>query len=169
MREELSSLGIKFKTFSDTEVLLKSYIHFGIKFLDKIEGMWSFAIYDKFREKVILSRDRFGEKPLYYSILNDGLYFSSDIRVIQCLAEKQFKKNIKKLVSSVVSGYKSSCKNLSETYYEDIYQLPGSNYIEIDKKFKIKSHIYWKPKINRIIKINKTEILKRAKNLLLEV
>ena len=166
LREELSSLGIRFKTFSDTEVLLKSYIHFGIKFLNKIEGMWSFAIYDKFREKVILSRDRFGEKPLYYSIINDGLYFSSDIRVIQCLAEKQFKKNIKKLVSSVVSGYKSSCKNLSETYYEDIFQLPGSNYIEIDKKFKIKSHIYWKPKINRIIKLNKTEILKRAKNLL---
>ena len=60
-------------------------------------------------------------------------------------------------------------KILSETYYEDIYQLPGSNYIEIDKKFKIKSHIYWKPKINRIIKINKTEILKGAKIYFLEV
>ena len=69
-----------------------------------------------------------------------GFYFSSDIRVIQCLAEK-FKK-YKKISFICCSGYKSSCKNLSETYYEDIYQLPGSNYIEIDKKFKIKSHIY---------------------------
>ena len=166
LRKELSSLGIKFKTFSDTEVLLKSYIHFGIKFLDKIEGMWSFAIYDKFKEKVILSRDRFGEKPLYYSITNDGFYFSSDIRVIQCLAEKQFKKNIKKLASSVVTGYRSSHKNLSETYYENIHQLSGSNYIEIDKKFRIKPHIYWKPKINQKIKLDKIEIFTRAKDLL---
>jgi asparagine synthase (glutamine-hydrolysing) len=168
LRKELISIGVKFKTFSDTEVLLKSYIHYGVKFLDKIEGMWSFAIYDKSREKIILSRDRFGEKPLYYSLTDDGFYFSSDIRVIKCLSEKQFSKNIKKITSYVVSGYKSLYKNLSETYYENIYQVTSSNYLEIDKKFKVKSHPYWMLKIKDQKKIHPTEILKKSKKLLFE-
>ncbi len=168
LRKELISKGVKFKTFSDTEVLLKSYIHYGVKFLDKIEGMWSFAIYDKSKEKIILSRDRFGEKPLYYSLTDDGFYFSSDIRVIKCLSEKQFSKNIKKITSFVISGYKSLYKNLSETYYEKIYQVTSSNYLEIDKKFKVKSHSYWIPKIKDQKKIHSTEILEKSKKLLFE-
>ena len=66
---------MKFRTNSDTEVLLQSYILFGEKCLDYLDGMWSFAIYDRKKQVLFLSRDRFAEKPLYYSVQPEGIYF----------------------------------------------------------------------------------------------
>ena len=66
IRKELESLGHKFKTNSDTEVLAQSYFRWGIDCIKKFDGMWSFCIYDEKENKIILSRDFFGEKPLFY-------------------------------------------------------------------------------------------------------
>ena len=66
IRKNLLGLGYKFSTNSDTEVLLMAYIEYGEDCVDYFNGMWSFAIWDGFKEKIFLSRDRFGEKPLYY-------------------------------------------------------------------------------------------------------
>ena len=146
LREDLILKGCNFKTRSDTEVLLKSYIYYGIDFFKKLEGMWSLAIWDKKNNKLILSRDRFGEKPLFYSIQNDGIYFSSDIRVIKCLSEKNFDYNSSRLIKGVVCGYKSLYKNPSETFFKKIFQLPQSSYVEIKSDFKFDVKKYWKKK-----------------------
>ena len=66
IRDKLKLLGYSFKTTSDTEVLAKALVHWGEKALSYLEGMWSFAWYNEESNELILSRDRFGEKPLYY-------------------------------------------------------------------------------------------------------
>jgi len=87
LREELEKDNVKFNTKSDTEVLLQSYIKYGEKCVDYFEGMWAFAIYNKKRKKLFLSRDRFGEKPLYYSKQKNGIFFGSETRFIKSLSK----------------------------------------------------------------------------------
>lgn len=83
LKAELEAFSYRFKTSSDTEVLLVSYLHWGIKCLDKIEGMYAFAIYDSNRNKIFLVRDRVGEKPLFYKhIEGEGLVFGSELKSI---------------------------------------------------------------------------------------
>jgi asparagine synthase (glutamine-hydrolysing) len=141
IKKDLILKGIKFRTSSDTEVLLKSYMVYGTNCFKKFEGMWSLAIFDKKENKLILARDRFGEKPLFYSKQDDGIYFSSDIRVIKSLSKKQFDLNNTRLIRGVVCGYKSLYKDPTETFYKKIFQIPPSSFVEIKEnlKFKIKN------------------------------
>ena len=166
IKSDLILKGFKFSTTSDTEVLLKSYIAYGVNFFQKLEGMWSFAIWDKKKNKLILARDRFGEKPLFYSRLSDGIYFSSDIRVIKCLSEKNYDHNISRLTKGIVCGYKSLYKNSSETFFKNIFQIPQSSYVEIknDLEFIIKK--YWKVEKKTINFKNDSEIIDNARELL---
>ena len=82
IRKKLESIGYSFITTGDTEVLAKSLNHWGTKAFDYLEGMWAFAWFDLDENQLILSRDRFGEKPLYYYKNKDGLYFASEIKGI---------------------------------------------------------------------------------------
>jgi len=66
LREKLEKKGIIFHTKSDTEVLLQYYINFGERCVDFFEGMWAFAVYDKNKKHLFISRDRFAEKPVFY-------------------------------------------------------------------------------------------------------
>ena len=78
----LISDGQVLKTASDTEVLLKAISYYGLDVLDKCEGMWAFAVYDEEDGSLVLSRDRFGEKPLYIYGTANGLYFGSEPKFI---------------------------------------------------------------------------------------
>ncbi len=80
IRQELAGEGYNFVGESDTEVLLKSYIHWGERCVNKIQGMFSFCIYDAEKMQMFLARDRVGEKPLYYAHHNGSLSFSSEIK-----------------------------------------------------------------------------------------
>jgi len=166
IKKDLILKGFKFHTTSDTEVLLKSYIVYGIDFLKKLEGMWSFAIWDKKNGKLILSRDRFGEKPLFYSKQNDGIYFSSDIRVIRCLSEKNYEYNISRLTKGIVCGYKSLYKNDSETFYKEISQIPQASYVEIKNDLELRVNRYWAVKKKKINFKKDSELIENARDLL---
>lgn len=81
LRQELSQQGVKFRTFSDTEVLLKLYQRLGPKCIDRLNGMFAFAIYDGRNKRFFAARDHFGIKPFYYSLLPDNsLVFASEIK-----------------------------------------------------------------------------------------
>ncbi|MDA9237934.1 asparagine synthase (glutamine-hydrolyzing) [Planktomarina sp.] len=80
LRNELSRYGHSFQTSGDTEVLMCAYLHWGCNFVKYVDGMFSIAIYDTKADSVYLFRDRFGEKPLYYSVLDNCLFFSSEIK-----------------------------------------------------------------------------------------
>ena len=128
--------------------------------------MWSFAIWDKKNSKLILSRDRFGEKPLFYSKQNDGIYFSSDIRVIRCLSEKNYEYNISRLTKGTVCGYKSLYKNASETFYKEISQIPQASYIEIKNDLELRIIKYWSVKKKKINFKKDSELIENARDLL---
>lgn len=88
LREELIRLGYQFKTLTDTEVILVGYSHFGKNIFSKLNGMWSIIIYDQISKQLIVSRDRFGEKPLYYLNLNNRILISSEIKQLTPFLDK---------------------------------------------------------------------------------
>ncbi len=82
LRQQLSGLGYRFARDSDTEVLLRAYQHWQCEVVDHLRGMFAFAIWDAPRERLLLARDRFGEKPLYLCENAQGLYFASEIKAL---------------------------------------------------------------------------------------
>ncbi len=78
LRSELRGFGYTFSTSSDTEVLLYSYIHYGEKCAEKLNGIFAFAVWDTMRQRVFICRDRFGVKPLFYSVKEDTVVFASE-------------------------------------------------------------------------------------------
>jgi asparagine synthase (glutamine-hydrolysing) len=160
---------IKFKTHSDTEVLLQAYKIFGIKFFQNLEGMWSFAIWDNKKKSLILSRDRFSEKPLYIFKNQRGIYFGSEIKYLKSLSQKKFKINKGHLTRYLFQGYKSLYK-YDSTFYEGIQNFPNAKYAIINKNLKLKYKEYWKlnfkpkkMKFDYAVKQVKSIILKKFK------
>jgi asparagine synthase (glutamine-hydrolysing) len=84
IKAELINAGYSFETTTDTEVILFAYMHYGIDFVDKLNGIFAFAIWDSAEERLLLYRDRFGVKPLFYSIKNNTLVFGSEIKALFC-------------------------------------------------------------------------------------
>ena len=82
LRKQLSSLGSRFKSNSDTEVILEAYKKWGIDCLLYLEGMFSFVIFDKKKDQILAVRDRLGIKPLHYTILKDKILISSEVKSI---------------------------------------------------------------------------------------
>ena len=84
---ELSAAGHRFRTRCDTEVLVHAYEQWGTRMLDRLNGQFAFAIYDRTKRTVFLARDRFGVRPLYYSISNGDLFFASEVKALFATGE----------------------------------------------------------------------------------
>ncbi len=82
LKKDLEKLNYKFITMSDTEVVLNSYIHWGENFVEKLDGMFSIIIYDKLKNELIVCRDRFGKKPLYYFQNDEKIIICSEVNAI---------------------------------------------------------------------------------------
>ena len=123
LKKELSDLGWVFKTHSDIEVLLKSWIHWGVKVFDKLNGMYAFSIYDKKKRKLWLARDIAGEKPLYYYSKNNDFLFASELKSFKGIIKLNQKKN---------DFYESFQHCLNSTLWENIFQIPAAHYLEYD-------------------------------------
>ena len=82
LRKTLEENGFTFHSHSDTEVLLKSYIHFGNEVVNHLNGIFAFAIWNEHKKELFLARDHFGVKPLFYTIQNETLIFASEIKAI---------------------------------------------------------------------------------------
>lgn len=140
IRNELIAKGYSFISDSDTEVVLKSYEEWGIKCFNRFNGMWALAIYDSTTGKIILSRDRFGVKPLFFSLGKDSLIFSSEIKVICNLRDKNtYNEN------SVIR-YLSKCRlcDGKETFITGIYELePSTTMVIDDDSFAFTVDRYW--------------------------
>jgi len=89
LRKELEDSGYVFRTNTDTEVILRTYQKYGPSGFEKFNGMWAFAIFDSVSKKLILSRDRFSVKPLYYLKTNDRMFFSSEIKQLLAFLEEK--------------------------------------------------------------------------------
>lgn len=82
LREELEALGHRFRTRSDTEVILHLYEEHGVECFSRLRGMFAVALWDVRRSRLTLARDRFGKKPLYYAVLEHGVYFASELKCL---------------------------------------------------------------------------------------
>jgi asparagine synthase (glutamine-hydrolysing) len=87
LRPDLERLGHKFRTNSDTEVIVHAYEEWGADCFKHFNGQWAFAIYDKTKRTLFLARDRLGVRPLFYAIFEGRLYFASEIKAIFCNAK----------------------------------------------------------------------------------
>jgi len=126
IRKELEKLGHEFKTTGDTEVLATALLQWGVDCLDKLEGMWAFAWYKEFDGSLLLSRDRFGEKPLYLWRRDQELYFGSEVKALAALAGEWPHVNQNHLVRYLINGYKSLYKT-KETFHLGVQELePGA-------------------------------------------
>lgn len=82
IRGELTCQGYRFRTKSDSEIALHLYKKHGLGFVEHLRGEFAFALFDKSRKQLILVRDRFGIKPLYYHVSNDTVYYGSEIKAL---------------------------------------------------------------------------------------
>lgn len=153
IKEALSNQ-YSFKTQSDTEVLLAAYITYGKSCLEKLNGMFAFAIWDDQEKALFASRDRFGVKPFYYSLINDVFYFSSEIKALHAAGVTK-EPNEKVWASYFAYG---SYGMPDETFWKDISQLPGGHFLEFKNKNLIIEKWYCFEK----------EIAKQPKSLTLE-
>ncbi|MGE5805916.1 MAG: asparagine synthase (glutamine-hydrolyzing), partial [Ignavibacteria bacterium] len=126
LREELKSEGYSFKTQSDTEVIIKSYLKWGEECFNHFNGMWAMAIWDAKKNNLILSKDRFGVKPLYYLNSPDLFAFSSEIKPLLYIAPHGRKINGKKIPFFVLYGNRLSTE---DTYLKNINSLKPSHYL----------------------------------------
>jgi asparagine synthase (glutamine-hydrolysing) len=128
LKAELLSLGFRFYTNSDTEVLLVAYEAWGEKCLEKLNGMWAFAIYDTEKKEVFISRDRYGIKPIYFTVTREGFSFSSEVKGFTQLSDWKPVANKNKLFDFLVMG---ALNHDHETLYENISQVKPGHYIKI--------------------------------------
>lgn len=117
----------QFNTQSDTEVLLNAYKEWGNKCLDKFNGMFAFAIWDKKEQSLFAARDRFGVKPFYYHFDHINFYFASEIKTI--LESDVAKVPNEKVWSSFFSEGSYGLPN--ETFWKNIQQLPGGHFLTL--------------------------------------
>ena len=82
LKKDLEKKGWEFRTTSDTEVILLSFLHYGSDFVKKLDGIFAFAIYDGRHEKLLLYRDSFGIKPLFYAVIDEEIIFGSEIKAL---------------------------------------------------------------------------------------
>lgn len=129
LRVELIKAGCVFETNSDTEVLLNSWIVWGVEALRKLTGMFAFAVLDIQMSTVTLVRDAFGIKPLYYCIINSSIYFSSEIPSLLNILESPPRINKASTLKYLSTG---QYDNSEETFFECIYHLRPGHYLTID-------------------------------------
>lgn len=140
IKKELQTKGYLFDSTTDTEVALYSYIEWGDKCVEKLGGMFAFAIFDIKKQTIFLARDRFGKKPLYYYYEENTLIFASELKPLLCFP------GIKKELDCFSMGYYMRNGYFPEptSVMRFIHKLPSGNYM-ILRKGLLTVKNYWSP------------------------
>jgi asparagine synthase (glutamine-hydrolysing) len=141
LRVELQSLGYKFKGTSDSEVVLYSLAEWREEAFLKFNGMFAIAFLDRYEKTLLLARDRYGIKPLYYARQNSKFYFASEQKAI--LADTNFKREINKKALLEYFTFQNIFTN--QTLMKDIFLLPAGHWMKINFASDYKETInqYW--------------------------
>ena len=150
----------KIDTNSDTEILLYMYIEYGLECFKYISGMFSFAIWDNVKEEIIIARDSFGIKPLYYNFINNKLSFCSELKALMQSKQFNYELNYEAINSYLLSGYFHE----PNTIINNIYQLESGHCIVFNKNSFSKIDYTENNVIKNNKNINKEETLEIVKD-----
>ena len=141
LRRELTGLGHAFQTdHADTEVLLHGYRQWGEDFVSRLNGMWAFALYDAGKNLLFLSRDRFGKKPLFYTLQGNAFVFASELSAL--IRHPSVRANIDLL--SLKKYYAYGFIPAPRTIFKGIYKLPGGCNLALDAAaLTVRINSYW--------------------------
>lgn len=142
LRKILEKKGHRFHSTSDSEVVLKAYLEWGTRCFERFNGMWGLAIYDLRSDQLILSRDRFGKKPLYYYQDASVLIFASELKALLEHPRVPREINPRKVVDYAARHYRL-VDNDDECFFKDILQVPKQSFLKIDSNGSTTCQAYW--------------------------
>jgi len=128
----------EFKTSSDTEVILEAFAFYGVDFVEKLNGMFAIAIYDKQTKELFLFRDRVGIKPLYYATIDNDIYFASELKAITTLTKENLSINYTAIEHFLHVGFIPAPLSI----YNNIFKLESGHYLKINAQ-GIETNKYW--------------------------
>ncbi|GAA0084454.1 asparagine synthase (glutamine-hydrolyzing) [Clostridium sp. CTA-7] len=163
LRKELIKDGFIFEAYSDTEVLLLSYIRWGMDCIKKFNGIFAFAIYDEKEKRVVLARDAMGVKPLFYTVKNGTFIFGSEIKAlfkhpyVEPIVDKDGLTELFALGPAVIPG---------TTVYKGIEEVKPAQYILV-REDSITKDMYWELKAEEFNE-SKEEAVEHVRDLLID-
>ncbi|MFC0572414.1 asparagine synthase (glutamine-hydrolyzing) [Paraburkholderia solisilvae] len=138
LRDELTKRGHRFRTKSDTEVVLRSYLEWSESFVDQLVGMYAFAIWDLRKQQLLLVRDRVGVKPLFYQPREHGVLFGSEPKAILAHPDVVARVGIDGLRRAM-----SVFRMPGDAVYEGMYEVPPGHIVKVSRE-GISTRCYWK-------------------------
>ncbi|MGV8042535.1 MAG: asparagine synthase (glutamine-hydrolyzing) [Thermoanaerobaculaceae bacterium] len=140
LREELESLGKHFSTSSDTEVLLEAYHQWGRSFVDRLNGIFAFVLWDDTQRVALGVRDRLGVKPLYWVVVQGQVFIASEVRALK-VALGRLEVNEHLVYDFLLSARLDHCE---ETFFRGIKRLPAGHILEV-RDGDLRLAEYWRP------------------------
>ncbi|MGE0171930.1 MAG: asparagine synthase (glutamine-hydrolyzing) [Oligoflexales bacterium] len=137
LQQQLKSLGHAFRTKCDTEVILRAYLEWGVRCVEKLNGIFAFAIWDSVKEELVLVRDRLGVKPLFYYPLENGLLFGSEPKAIIANSLAQRKASREELCDALLF-----LRTPGRVPFQGMRELKAGHMLRISRG-KIKEERYW--------------------------
>src|SRR5690348_9062683 len=140
LSRELMHRGHRFRTHSDTEVLVHAYEEYGPSFAARLNGIFALAIHDARRRRTVLIRDHFGIKPLFYTVTSEGLFFGSEIKAVLAGAEQPAIARRESLAEYLTFRYVAG----HHTFFDGVHRLlPG--HLAVFENGTLRLHPYWEP------------------------
>tara|TARA_B100000989_G_scaffold145077_1_gene108129 strand:+ start:52220 stop:53974 length:1755 start_codon:yes stop_codon:yes gene_type:complete len=159
LRRSLKNKGVKFKTKSDSEVIINGFKEEGNKFVNKLRGMFAFSIWDNRKKKLYLFRDRLGQKPLYYFKDKNKIIIASEIKYIKLVVSK-LEINYKTVHEFIVNA---NLDGNNQTFFKKVIKVPAAHYFIIHNNKIIKKK-YWSLKLSEKKNFNLKEFKKVFEN-----
>ncbi len=144
LRAPLLARGVPLATTSDTEILALLLAQGGPQALEACEGMWAFSWFDTKTSELVLARDRFGEKPLYYCRDGEAIYFGSEIKLLFALMGRRLPVDLDHLKRYLVNGYKALYKTRA-TFFHGAAEVPAGHCLTVRPGGRTDHWPYWRP------------------------
>ncbi|WP_165067452.1 asparagine synthase (glutamine-hydrolyzing) [Desulfovibrio sp. ZJ200] len=138
LRAELQKLGARFRTGSDTEIILEGYRIWGPECLTRFDGMFAFALWDARRRRLFCARDRFGKKPFFYSLQHGRLHFASELTALRRVPELAFSVDQQAVMRYLAYEYVPT----PNTMYSEVQSLPPAHLLLLEKG-QVRLERYW--------------------------
>ena len=155
LRDILKQKGYKFQSSSDTEVILAAYDRYGRECCRHFEGMFAFAIWDELNQELFAARDRFGEKPFYYTSAGSQFIFASEIKSIRKI-NPAHRVDPAQIINFLAIGHTRNGSKPDQSIYKDIFEIPPASYLYYQPvKDAVAVSQYWQ--LNKNADLNITE------------